>query len=75
MMSTLTFMPCSSRSSPAQRADAINEDHDPDRPMDFDEERDFANQGPLTDMDVEEDTEMLALLLKHMLSCKRHLNS
>ena len=37
--------------------------------MDFDEERDFADQGPLTDMEMEEDTEMLALLLKHMPSC------
>ena len=37
--------------------------------MDFDEERDFADQGPLTDMDMEEDAEMLALLLKHMPSC------
>ncbi len=54
---------------PAQRADASNDDHDPDRPMDFDEERDFADQGPLTDMDMEEDAEMLALLLKHMPSC------
>ncbi len=39
------------------------------RPMDFDEERDSADQGPLTDMDMEEDAEMLALLLKHMPSC------
>ena len=37
--------------------------------MDSDEERDFADQGPLTDMDMEEDAEMLALLLKHMPSC------
>jgi hypothetical protein len=37
--------------------------------MDFDEERDFAEQDPLTDMDMEEDAEMLALLLKHMPSC------
>ena len=37
--------------------------------MDFDDECDFADQGPLTDMDVEEDAEMLALLLKHMPSC------
>ncbi len=34
-----------------------------------DEERDFADQGPLTDMDMEEDAEMLALMLKHMPSC------
>ena len=37
--------------------------------MDFDEERDFADQGPLTDMDMEEDAEMFALLLKHLPSC------
>ena len=37
--------------------------------MDIDEERDFADQGPLTDMDMEEYVEMLALLLKHMPSC------
>ncbi len=37
--------------------------------MDSDEERDFADQGPLTDMDMEEDAEMFALLLKHMPSC------
>jgi hypothetical protein len=37
--------------------------------MDFDEERDFADQGPLTDMDMEEDAEILALLLKHIPSC------
>ena len=53
----------------AQRADASDADHDPDRSMDDDEERDFADQGPLTDMDMEEDAEMLALLLKHMPSC------
>ncbi len=52
---------------PAQRADATDsdDDHEPDRPMDFDEERDFADQGPLTDMDVEEDAKMLELMLKH----------
>ncbi len=47
---------------PEQRADASNDDHDPDRPVDFDEERDFADQGPLTDMDMVEDAEMLAPL-------------
>ncbi len=53
----------------AQRAEASDADHDPDRSIDSDEERDFADQGPLTDMDMEEDAEMLALLLKHMPSC------
>ena len=36
-----------------------------DREMDFDEERDFAYQGPLSDMDMEEDAQILATLLKH----------
>jgi hypothetical protein len=53
----------------AQRAEASNADHDPDRSIDPDEERDFADQGLLTDMDIEEDVEMFALLLKHMPSC------
>ncbi len=38
--------------------------------MDIDEERNFADQGPLTDMDREEDAEIiLSLLLKHTPSC------
>jgi hypothetical protein len=37
--------------------------------MDFDGELDFADHVPLTDMDMEEDAEMLALLLKHTPSC------
>jgi len=37
--------------------------------MDSDEERDFADQGPLTDMDMEEDAQILATLLKHIPSC------
>ena len=48
---------------PEQRAVATDDDHDPDRPMDFDEERDVGDQGPLSDMDMAEDEEMLALLL------------
>ena len=31
---------------PAQRADETDDDHEPDRAMDIDEERDFADQGP-----------------------------
>jgi hypothetical protein len=49
----------------AQRAEASDGNHDPDRSMDSDKERDSADQGPLTDMDAE----MFALLLKHMPSC------
>ena len=37
--------------------------------MDFDEECDFADQGPLTDMDMEEDAQILAILLRHLPSC------
>ena len=54
---------------PAQRADETDDDHEPDRAMDIDEERDFADQSPLTDMDMEEDAEILSLLLKYMPSC------
>jgi hypothetical protein len=68
MMSTLTFHALQPPILP-RHADATDDDHDPDRPMDFDEECDFADQGPLTDMYMEEDAEMLALLLKHMPSC------
>ncbi len=56
-------------------ADASNANHDPDRSMDSDEEHDFADQGPLTDIDMEEDAEMLVLLLEHMPACIDALNS
>ncbi len=46
---------------PAQPADEADDDHEPDRATDIDEERDFADQGPLTDMDMEEDTEILGV--------------
>jgi hypothetical protein len=38
--------------------------------MDFLEERDsdFADQGPLTDRDMEEDSQILATLMKHLPS-------
>ncbi len=56
---------------PAQRADANDGGHhehdaDLDRPMDSDEERDYADQNTLSDMDMEEDAEILATLLKHI---------
>ena len=54
---------------PAQRADATNDDREQDRPMDSDKGRDYADQGPLTEMDMEEDAKILMLLLKHMPSC------
>ena len=53
----------------AQAADATDHECDPCQPMDFEEERDFADQGPLTDMDMEEDAQILATLLKHLPSC------
>ncbi len=67
----LTNLSCLAAVDPPQTqpAEASDADHDPDRSIDDDEERDFADQGPLTDMDMEEDAEMLALLLKHMPSC------
>ncbi len=37
--------------------------------MDSEEERDFADQDPLADMDMEEDAQILATLLKHIPSC------
>ena len=37
--------------------------------MDADEERDYADQVPLSDMDMEKDAEILATLLKHIPSC------
>ena len=52
---------CCSRAAanpaPAQRANAHDGGHERDadleRPMDFDEERDYADQDPLSDMDME----------------------
>ena len=41
--------------------DAIDDGkRNPGRDMDFDEERDFADQGPLNDMDMEEDSQIIA---------------
>jgi hypothetical protein len=37
--------------------------------MDADEEHDYDDQDPLSDMDMEEDAEILATLLKHIPSC------
>ena len=61
--------PAAADPPPAQRADATNDDREQDRPMDSDEERDYTDQGPLTEMDMEDDAEILTLLLKHMPSC------
>ena len=40
-----------------------------DLPMDFDEEGDFADQSHLTDIDMEEDAQILEILLRHLPSC------
>ena len=61
--------PAAADPPPAQRVDATNDDREQDRPMDSDKGRDYADQGPLTEMDMEEDAEILTLLLKHMPSC------
>ena len=37
--------------------------------MDADEARDYADQDPPSDMDMEDDAEILATLLKHIPSC------
>ncbi len=39
--------------------------------MDPDKARDYTNQGPLPDRDMEEDSEILELLLKHMQYCMK----
>ncbi len=51
----------------AQRAETSDASHDPDRSMDPDEERDFADQGSLTDMDMEEDADVCASVEAHVL--------
>ncbi len=50
---------------------AIRTDHDSDseRLSDTDEERDFADQGPPLDFELEDDNQILATLLKHILAC------
>ncbi len=37
--------------------------------MDSDEERDFADQGPLSDIDMEDDDKIFATLFRHIPSC------
>jgi hypothetical protein len=53
-----------------QPAGATEDDSEADIPMDFDEERDFAVQGPLPNVDMEEDRDagILTIPLKHMPS-------
>jgi hypothetical protein len=51
---------------------AIRTDHDSDsqadRVMDTNEEREFADQGPTSDFELEEDTQILATLWRHILA-------
>ncbi len=62
MHSHYFLCPAAADLRPAQRVNETDDDREPDRPMDFDEERDYADQGRLTDMDMEEDSEILSLL-------------
>jgi hypothetical protein len=50
-----TYFLCPAAADPpsAQHADETDDDSEPDRPMDFDMERDYADQCPLTDMDMD----------------------
>ena len=52
--------------SPAIRTD---HDSDSDRVMDPDEQRDYADQGPPSDSDLDGDTQILASHLKHIPAC------
>ncbi len=58
-------LPRAQRSALSDEGDGCN---DQDREMDPDKARDYADQGPLPDRDMEEDNEILATLLKHMPS-------
>ncbi len=69
-MSILTFPALQPPNPPPEQlADATDDDHEPDIPMNFEEESKFADQGPLTGMDMDEDAEIRALSLKHIPSC------
>ncbi len=48
---------------PAQRSDASKGGNKPDLEMDPDEARDYADQGPMPDRDMEEDNKILATRL------------
>ena len=52
--------------SPAIRTD---HDSDSDRVMDPDEQRDYADQAPPSDSDLDGDTQILATLFKHIPEC------
>ncbi len=47
----------------------IDGECDPAQEMVSDEVRDFADQEPLTDMDMEEDAQILVTMLKHLPAC------
>ncbi len=51
MLYPYVLCPAAAAPRPAQPEDETDDDHEPDRAMDIDRERDFADQGPLTDME------------------------
>ena len=53
----------------ASRSDAMDSDYVPGREMDSDEDLDFVHQGPLKNMNMEEDAQILVGVLKHIPSC------
>ena len=58
--------PAGAEIPPAPRADAIDDcEREPDTVMDSDEERDFADQGLMTDMNMQEDDRILATFEGH----------
>ena len=62
---------CISSLAAANLPPALNSGNDdPDRVMDPDEARDYADQFPLSDRDMEEDNQILATLLQRIPSCK-----
>ena len=62
---------CISSLAAANLPPALNSgDNDPDRLMDPDEARDYADRFPLSHKDTEEDNQILATLLERIPSCK-----
>ena len=54
--------------SPPQRCEALDDGLDPDQEIDFDEEHDSADKGPLPDMDMEEEAQNLTNFLNNIPS-------
>ena len=51
ILEMIFLCPAAADPRPAQCADETDDDHEPDRAIYIDEERDFAGQSPHTDMD------------------------